>query len=306
MPRGRVPHADRLQAQAAHTGAAPGGDEQPVAAQGGAAGQLEHVVVALAPRGRGVLPEVQLDALGAEHGAQRVAELPRLAGEDVVHALDHRDLGTETAQGLRGLHAHGAAAEHEQAPGDLGHRRGLAVGPHAVELAQPGHRRDDRLRAGGHDDVAGGQAAVAHDDRTWTVEAAVAADELDAVLLEPWERARVVVARDHVIAPGERRTGVERPGDRFARAGDRAGGGERLPGPQQGLGRDAAPVGALPADELALDERDPQAAVGQRARADLAGRPAAEDDGVDVRAPHAVRPRARSISFAAVMKPMWL
>jgi hypothetical protein len=51
---------------------------------------------------------------------------------------------------------------------------------------------------------------------------------------------------------------------------------------QQCLGRDAGPVGALAADELALDEGDVQTCGGQRGRAVLAGRAAADDDDVVV------------------------
>ena len=63
---------------------------------------------------------------------------------------------------------------------------------------------------------------------------------------------------------------------RLARAMD------RLAGPEQRLGRDARPVGALAADELALDDGDPQAALGECAGAVLAGRAGAEDDDVVV------------------------
>jgi len=55
-----------------------------------------------------------------------------------------------------------------------------------------------------------------------------------------------------------------------------------LAGAQQRLGRDARPVGALAADELALDEGDPKAALGKCARGVLARRAAAEDDHVVV------------------------
>ena len=51
---------------------------------------------------------------------------------------------------------------------------------------------------------------------------------------------------------------------------------------QQGLGRDARPVGALATDELAFDDGDAQTALGQRAGAVLAGRAGAEDDDVVV------------------------
>ena len=61
-----------------------------------------------------------------------------------------------------------------------------------------------------------------------------------------------------------------------------ARGVHRLARPQQRLGRDARPVRALAADQLALDERDAQPALGQRAGAVLAGRAAAEHDDVVV------------------------
>ena len=51
---------------------------------------------------------------------------------------------------------------------------------------------------------------------------------------------------------------------------------QRLAGPHERLGRDAAPVGALAAEQLALDDRDSQAAVGEPGGAVLAGGPAAE------------------------------
>ena len=56
----------------------------------------------------------------------------------------------------------------------------------------------------------------------------------------------------------------------------------RLARPQQRLGRDARPVRALPADELALDQGDAQAALGQRPGAVLARRAPADHDHVVV------------------------
>ena len=58
----------------------------------------------------------------------------------------------------------------------------------------------------------------------------------------------------------------------------------RLARAQQRLGRDARPVGALAPDQLALDERDAQAALGEGGCAVLAGRAAPEDDDVVVAA----------------------
>ena len=58
--------------------------------------------------------------------------------------------------------------------------------------------------------------------------------------------------------------------------------GGRLRPAEQRLGRDARPVGALAADELAFDDGDAQPALGQRAGAVLARRAAAEHDDVVV------------------------
>ena len=101
---------------------------------------------------------------------------------------------------------------------------------------------------------------------------------------QPALLAGVGVVRDHEVAPGERRLDVDLRGRRRV-----ARGVHRLAGAQQRLRRDARPVGALAADELALDERDAQAALGERAGAVLAGRAAADDDDVVVAA-HQRRP----------------
>src|SRR5262249_28282807 len=92
--------------------------------------------------------------------------------------------------------------------------------------------------------------------------------------------------------------GLRRPG-RVAR------GPQRLARPQQRLGGDAAVVRALAAEQLALDDRDAQPALGKARRAVLARRAAAQDDDVEDRA-HRRASRALSISHAAVISPMWL
>ena len=65
-----------------------------------------------------------------------------------------------------------------------------------------------------------------------------------------------------------------------------ARGVHRLARAQQRLRRDARPVRALAADQLALDQGDPQAALGQLAGAVLARRAAADDDHVVVAGAH--------------------
>ena len=73
----------------------------------------------------------------------------------------------------------------------------------------------------------------------------------------------------------------------------------RLAGAQQRLGRDAGPVRALAADELALDQRDTQAAFGERTRAVLAGRAAADDDDVVVAHVGSSSPDCSATMYAA-------
>ena len=108
-------------------------------------------------------------------------------------------------------------------------------------------------------------------------EPAAAAQQVDAVVRQPALLPGVGVVGDHEVAPRERRLDVDLRGRRrLARAV------HRLARPQQRLRRDARPVGALAADQLALDDRDAQPALGQRAGAVLAGRAAAQHDHVVV------------------------
>jgi hypothetical protein len=99
----------------------------------------------------------------------------------------------------------------------------------------------------------------------------------------------VGVIRDHEVTPGQRRSGIDlRSARRLARRV------HRLSRPQQCLGRNARPVGALAADQITLDKSDAQAAVGQLADAMLARRAATHDDDVIVGHVLAPGPAARS------------
>ena len=90
--------AEGLQADILHARAASRGHEQLVAAQLGAVGELEDVVVAVAAGGGGVLAEVQLDAVGRQGRAERIAERLGLAREDVVHSLHEHDGGAKATR----------------------------------------------------------------------------------------------------------------------------------------------------------------------------------------------------------------
>ena len=85
-----------------------------------------------------------------------------------------------------------------------------------------------------------------------------------------------------LVAPSEHGRHVERARRRLRGSGDAARLGERLRGPQQRLRGHARVERALPADQLALDERDREAGFCQPSRADLAGRTGAQHDHVEL------------------------
>ena len=128
---------------------------------------------------------------------------------------------------------------------------------------------------------AGAQDVVADRDPALAVEAAGAAEEVDPAFFEPGQLGGVVEVVDHLVAASEDRLRVElavaastgTPGSRRASASS-------VGGPQQRLRGHAGVVGAFAADQVLLDDRDAQPAVGQPARADLAGGPGAEHDRV--------------------------
>ena len=123
---------------------------------------------------------------------------------------------------------------------------------------------------------------------------AAPADQVDPVLAEPALLPGVGVVGHHEVAPGERGLGVDRR--RRGRLVGRVGG---LAGAQERLRRDARPVRALAADQLALDERDAKAALGERARAVLAGRAAADHDHVVVAHSGSSAPACSATMYAA-------
>ena len=90
-------------------------------------------------------------------------------------------------------------------------------------------------------------------------------EQSDAVLGEPAFLPGVGVVGDHEVAPRQRSLDVDRRACRSVVRGMRG-----LARAEQRLGRDARPIRALAADELALDDRDTKATFGQRAGAVLA------------------------------------
>ena len=268
--------ADRLQA-GRYARAPAGGHEQVVAAQFGATLEGHDVVVAVAPRGGRVHAQEELDAVALQDLPERVAQRRGLAGEDMLGALNEGHLSAEAAYGLRHLGADRAAAEYQQAPRDGFHAGHLAVGPDAVEVAQAPDGRHDRIRAGRQDHLPGGVAYAVDLHHARPGKPAGPAQQFDALARQPALLPGVGIVRDHEVAPGERRLDLDLRGGRRLACPL-----HRFAGAQQRLGRDAGPVGALTSHQLALDEGDPQAALGERPGAVLARRAAAHNDDVVV------------------------
>ncbi len=110
---------------------------------------------------------------------------------------------------------------------------------------------------------------------------AVAAHERDGVLLEPRQLRRVVEIVDDLVAAAQDGFGVEPVADGLAHARHAPCLGEQLGRAEQRLGRHARIEGALPADEVRLDDRRGMAAIGRAAREHLAGRPGADHDHIE-------------------------
>src|SRR5450755_2197540 len=190
---------------------------------------------------------------------------------------------SEPPYDLRQLDAGRSTAEHDE-PSRYGlHRGRLTRAPHALELAQARDRWDHGIRAGSYDDVLGGVANAVDVDDAWPREPAAAAQELNSLARQPALLSGVGIVRDHEVTPGKRGFDVNlREPYGFTCAM------YRLARAQQRLGRNARPIGALTADQVALDERDAQLALGQCRGAVLSGRATTKDDDVVVTAHGAV------------------
>ena len=223
----------------------------------------EDVVVAVAAGGGRVPPEDELDAVAAQDLAERLAQRRGLAGE-------HVSAPSTSATSPPRRRTACAISTPTGPPPSTSSRRGTAFMPVASRLVQmPSSSRRPGI---------GGMIGSAPLARTTcrrcgarrrprprrSRRAGPAAQQVDAVVGQPALLAGVGVVGDHEVAPGERGLDVDLRGRRrVARAV------HRLARPQQRLGRDARPVGALAADQLALDDGDAQPALGERAGAVL-------------------------------------
>ena len=184
-------------------------------------------------------------------------------------ALEERDVAAERRPGLRELDADRTGTQDEQAAGGVLRRRRRAVRPR-MRVGEPVDRGQRRVRARGEDDgalrhqhvVADAHAALALEDR-------LPADDRDPAVREPGDHDVVVEVVDDLVAPRERGCGVEPAGHGLGSTRDAPRLVERVRRAQQRLGRHAGVERALAADEVLLDDRHPEAALGEPPRADL-------------------------------------
>jgi hypothetical protein len=165
-----------------------------------------------------VLTEAELHPVGIQRLPEHHPEAPRFAGQHVIAAFDERRRTTHPHHGLRHLHPHWAATQHQHPAGHLRHAGDVAAGPQSGQPAQAGDRRDERVGSRGQDDDGGGVGGAVDQPPGPAVEPAVTPDEIDACARGPRGRGGVVVGGDHDVAPRERRRDVDSADDDLCRS----------------------------------------------------------------------------------------
>jgi hypothetical protein len=243
---------------------------------------------AVAP-GRGQLgPDDHTDVLGLERGPDLLAGEGLLVGKQPVQRLDNGYLlASEPLERLGHLYADRAAAEHQQPARQLPGGGGAAVVPGRAG-AKPRDRRDHRARANcQHHRLVGGEPAgrpvgSLHLDGALAGQPAAAPHQLDALARQPGKGSVVAPARGHVIPLGEGGGHVQAAGDRLGRARHPLRRGQHVARAEQRLGGNAAPIGALPTDQLTLDHGHAQPTVGATPGGVLPRRTGADHDHVEL------------------------
>ena len=194
--------------------------------------------------------------------------------------LDDGDLGAERRPDGGELDADDAAAEHDRLLRDPLQAQRLGGGDDPALDRQAGQRPG--VGTGGQDDVLADVAVAADHDGVRADELALTLDGGDAAGLDQAGQALVQPVDDAVLVLEQRRhvDAVEAWSSRRWTA--LAGLVGDLGGVQQGLGRDAAPVQAGPADLVLLDQHDRRTQLGGADGGGVTAGPPAENHQVDV------------------------
>ncbi len=171
-------------------------------------------VIATAPcashlHGRPLEPHV--DTAVAECLEHLLACERLLSLDQALATVDERHRRPEPRPGLRHLDPDHATAEDGEPRRHLAGRGRLDIRPRA-RVVEPVDIGDQRGRAGGdHDRRACEQELVVDEHPSLSVQAAAAAYDRDAALLEPRQLTGVVQMVDHLVPPPQDRVHVQRP-----------------------------------------------------------------------------------------------
>ena len=243
-------------------------------------GDLEPVLLGLDLGDLGLQQDLGIAPLDAL--VQRLDHVLVGAGDDLVHQLDHGDLGAERVIDAGHFQPDDAAAQHQHLLGDLVQfQRAGRIDHPGIVIGHEG--QGDRLGSGGDDalieaDI--GHALIGLDrDHVGTGEAPVAIDHLHlAGLGQAREPAGELL--DHRFLPAAQRVQVDlRSREPDAVIGHFLGLGDHLRGMEQRLGGDAADIQADPAEiGILLDQHHLLAQVGGPEGGSIAARAGAEHD----------------------------
>ena len=215
------------------------------------------------------------------------------------------DRGAEPRERLRRARADRAAADDDHRRRQVGGLEHVAVGPERG-VGQAVDRGSGGRGAGvEHDAARGDVAGAVHLDHTGVDEPAVAPHEAHAGLLEALDGDRVVPVVGGLVAdPGVHDAPVGGDLGGAGQGADPAGVGEQVRGPDRHLRGDAAPVGALAADQALVDADDVQAGLRGLGGEVLATGPEADDDEVHggVGA-HGCQPSTRAVPTGRAVHP---
>jgi hypothetical protein len=197
------------------------GDEDRVALDDGVVGEDDPYDAVLAAHALGAHIDPDVDPELAQRLTQLRAGKRLLAREQPRPALDDRHRTAERRVRLRHLDAHHASPEDDQPVRDPRCGRHLAIGP-GLDVGQPGNRRDRRATADrDHDSLPRLVELVADAHATLAVQPAVAADQIDAAVVEPRHLLGVVEVVDDLVTAPEHRLDVDVRGHGLGRGAPR-------------------------------------------------------------------------------------
>ena len=243
-------------------GASPGGDEEPL---------RPHARAGLQPHHNAGVGSLDPDAWVAHHEAdavclqvrpQRVPRVGLLQPEKSRSGFDDGHLRAKARERLAQLHPDGTASEHGERNRELAGNCGLAVGP-VLDALEAGNRRNRRGAAVCDDDgFTRDISFVPHLQGSLIHELAFPSHQLCAGCFEGGRRSRVVEVSSHPQHPLGDLGKIELP--IHARSGESASAislGQCLAGSEKGFRRDASPVRALAANQLALNHSQGETAA---------------------------------------------